>query len=131
MRYTEEASPSREESDHKGKESEMSILSFIKGTDINEELENIKIGMIIDIREPREYARGHIPGAINMPLGELETKISEIKDKNTPMYIYCLTGRRANEAVRHLKALGYTSVRNIGGIGSYKGELERTKGRSF
>ena len=78
--------------------------------------------VLIDVREPGEFAAGHIPGAINMPLSGSHN-LSFPKD--TPLYIYCLRGFRSLKASVILKGQGYTNVKSIGGINGYKGELER------
>ncbi len=113
----------------------MGIFStFMKGTDINEGLKvfnSTKGAMLIDVRDAGEYGMGHIPGAVCMPLGVLEARSAEIKDKNTPIFVYCVTGARAGNAVKILNSKGFTKVTNIGGINSYKGQKEKDKGRSF
>ena len=112
----------------------MNILSFMKGADINggvKEFRSTKGAMLIDVREPSEYSQGHIPGSINMPVGSIKTRAAEIKDKKTPIYVYCQSGGRAGSAANALKSLGFTSVKNIGGINSFKGQTEKAKGRSF
>ena len=113
----------------------MSIFStFMKGTDINEGLKickSTKGAMLIDVRDPGEFNLGHIPGAVNIPLGRLGSKAEEIDDKNTPIFLYCNAGVKAGQAASVLKAEGFTNIKNIGGIKSYKGELEKSKGRSF
>jgi len=72
--------------------------------------------LIIDVREPAEYAAGHIPGAINIPRGLLEFQIwkhigfpakSEI---GKPLYLQCSSGNRASLAAKSLKDLGFTDV---------------------
>ena len=62
----------------------------------------------VDVREPDEYAVGHIPGAKLLPLGE----------------VYCRTGRRSAEAVQKLDALGYSNLYDLGGILSWPYEIE-------
>ena len=112
----------------------MNILSFVKGADINsavKEFQATKGAVLIDVREPSEYGQGHIPGSINMPVGVISARASEIKDKNTPIYVYCLSGGRAGNAASTLRSLGFRNVKNIGGIKSYKGQVEKAKGRSF
>lgn len=69
---------------------------------------------ILDVRERGEYARGHIKGAINIPLSELRTRVSEIP-KDVPVYIHCRTGQRSYNATLVLQNLGYTNVYNITG----------------
>ena len=113
----------------------MGIFStFVKGANINDavkECKSTKGAILIDVREQSEFGLGHIPGAVNMPLNELNAKASELKDKKAPLYVYCQTGARAVNAVNNLKSIGFTNVNNIGGIARYKGDLEKSKGRSF
>ena len=77
---------------------------------------NVGNALIIDVREPDEYATGHVPGAINIPRGLLEFQIwkqigfpakSEL-DKT--LYLQCSSGNRASLAAKSLKDLGFTDV---------------------
>ncbi len=72
-------------------------------------------------READEYKNGHIPGSINLPVEEIQSVEAVIADKEIPVYVYCLSGGRAQKAVTIMKTFGYKNVRNIGGIKSYKG----------
>ncbi len=103
-------------------------LFFIaKQVDINDELEEARKtpgAVILDVREPDEYAQGHVPGAINVPADSMETISDTVADKNTPVFTYCLTGSRSNRAAKDLRAMGYTQVINMGGINKYKGRQE-------
>ena len=55
----------------------------------------------VDVREPDEFAVGHIPGAKLLPLGDVLTRAEEVMpDKNAQWLIYCRTGRRSADAVR-------------------------------
>ncbi len=64
--------------------------------------------IILDVRTALEYARGKIEGSINIPVDDIETKISAIfPDKNKIMYVYCLSGSRSDLAVTILQKLGY------------------------
>ena len=73
--------------------------------------------VLLDVRTPEEHKNGYLEGAVLLPLAELESKISsKVADKNTPIYIYCRSGRRAGTAVEKLKAMGYTALHNIGGM---------------
>jgi rhodanese-related sulfurtransferase len=73
-------------------------------------------GLIVDVREPEEYAEGHIPGAINVPRGGIEFWIWEHvgfpdkTDLNKKMHLYCLTGGRCILATKSLQDLGFTDV---------------------
>ena len=80
---------------------------------------------MIDVRTAGEYAGGHIPGAVNVPLQQIGAIASEVPDKSTPLFVYCMSGARSQQAVGALKQMGYTDARNIGGIGSWRGDVER------
>lgn len=80
--------------------------------------------ILLDVRQADEYARGHIPGARSVPLQALRD-FSEEVDRETPLYVYCLSGGRSARAVRALRGVGYTNVTDLGGINSYTGELEK------
>ena len=72
--------------------------------------------ILLDCREPKEYKSGHIPGAINIPRGLLEFKIgSKIKEKNTPVVMYCKSGGRASLACCSIQRMGYKNVKNLDG----------------
>ena len=81
--------------------------------------------ILIDVRQPDEYEKGHIPGARNVPLQKLRDFSLEVTDKDTPIYVYCLSGARSARAVRALRGVGFTAVTDLGGISSYQGELEK------
>jgi phage shock protein E len=73
--------------------------------------------LVIDVRSPEEFRSGKVPGAINLPLGEVREKISaRVKDKNQPLLVHCLSGGRSAIAKQQLKAMGYTNVFNLGSL---------------
>ena len=73
--------------------------------------------VLLDVRTPEEHKNGYLEGAVLLPLAELESKISsKVPGKNTPIYIYCRSGRRAGTAVEKLKTMGYTDLHNLGGL---------------
>jgi len=73
--------------------------------------------IILDVRTEEEYAEGHIPNAILIPDYEIETKAEEIlKDKNQLILVYCRSGRRSKLAAESLIKLGYTNIKEFGGI---------------
>ena len=78
--------------------------------------------VLADVREADEYAAGHIPGAVNLPLSRIE---AVALPRNTPLFLHCLRGSRSQRAAGILKRMGYTAVRSIGGINSYKGEIAK------
>ena len=79
----------------------------------------------VDVREPDEFAVGHIPGAKLLPLGEVLSRAAEVlPDKHAPWLVYCRPGRRSADAVQKLESLGYTNLRDLGGILSWPYEIE-------
>ncbi len=71
---------------------------------------------VVDVRTAGEFASGHLPGAINIPLDSIETKLpARIPDRNQTILLHCQTGMRSGMAAKKLRALGYNNVHNIGG----------------
>lgn len=106
----------------------MGLFGFMGGTDINQGVVQCKHtpdALLIDVRERDEYAQGRIPGSKNVPLSDLGSITSVTRDKDAPLFVYCLSGARSRQATAQLQAMGYTNVTNIGGISRYRGELER------
>ncbi|MCY9697578.1 sulfurtransferase TusA family protein [Paenibacillus alginolyticus] len=68
--------------------------------------------ILIDVREPAEYAFGHIPGALSIPLGALVNRTSEL-DPSKGIYVICRTGTRSDMAAQMLSNLGFANVTNI------------------
>ena len=81
--------------------------------------------VLLDVRTPEEHKTGYLEGAVLLPLAELESKIAgKVPDKNTPIYIYCRSGRRSGIAVEKLKAMGYTDLHNLGGLKDAREKLD-------
>lgn len=79
----------------------------------------------VDVREPDEYAAGHITGAVPLPLGRVnELAGQRMPDKAAAWLVYCRTGRRSAEAIKKLEALGYTNLYDLGGILAWPYETE-------
>jgi rhodanese-related sulfurtransferase len=76
-----------------------------------------KSGVVfLDVREPDEYKAGHIPGAVNIPRGLLESRIEEqVPDRNTDLVVYCRSGVRSALASATLVKMGYKGVLNMDG----------------
>ena len=80
---------------------------------MDSEIEHI----ILDVREQNEFDEGHIPGAILIPYTEIENKAEEmLPDKDKLILVYCRSGRRSKIAAESLAKLGYTNVKEFGGI---------------
>lgn len=69
---------------------------------------------IIDVRERYEYERGHIKGAVNIPLSELRDRMNEIP-RDRPVYLHCRTGQRSYNATLALQNIGFDNIYNITG----------------
>lgn len=109
----------------------MGVFDFLmkKGPrlDINMAAEYLKedpSAVLLDVREPDEYASGRIPGSWNMPLSILMAERAGLPDKEAPIYVYCLSGARSRQAARILKNQGYTNILDLGGINKYRGPVE-------
>ncbi len=87
---------------------------------------------IIDVRERIEFEKGHIKGAINIPLSQLRERINEIPKYET-VYLHCRTGQRSYNAVLALQNLGYNNVINITGsfldLSFYEAYNDKVKNR--
>lgn len=70
--------------------------------------------IFVDVREPFEYATGHVKGAINIPPSKLIAGASKLKDvpKDTEIVLYCLSGSRSNASMHILRQMGYTNLVN-------------------
>ena len=80
--------------------------------------------IIIDARTQSEYDEGHIPGAILIPEYEIVTRAeNEIPNKNQLILVYCRSGRRSKIAAEELVKLGYTNVKEFGGIIDWKYDI--------
>ena len=82
------------------------------------EIMNTEQGYIIlDTRTQEEYEEGHIPGAILIPHDQIKTTAERIlTDKNQLILVYCRSGRRSKLAAEDLVELGYTNIKEFGGI---------------
>lgn len=71
----------------------------------------------IDVRTPAEYATGHLPQAELIPFDSIEVGVAKLDlATDTPIYLYCAVGGRAEMAKQSLQALGYSNVTNAGSL---------------
>ena len=106
----------------------MGFFDFLKGPDINQgvkEYRDTDGAVLLDVRTSGEYAEGHIPGSKNLPLQSIDKVEEIIENKATPIFVHCLSGARSRQAAAVLQQMGYTNVKNIGGIASYTGKVEK------
>lgn len=80
--------------------------------------------IVIDVREVDEFKEGRVPGAINLPLSQLEFRYTELpKDKE--YHVICRSGRRSLDACNFLENKGYTVTNVAGGTIAWTDELEK------
>jgi len=80
--------------------------------------------IILDVRTQDEYAGGHIPNAICLPVDQVSAQAANVlPDKSQTILVYCRSGVRASTASQTLADMGYTNVYNFGGILSWPGEI--------
>jgi len=86
------------------------------------QLINREKAVVIDVCEPGEYAAGHVVGAKNVPLGQLDSKlVGTVKNKTLPLILVCQSGARSGRAVAIAKKLGYEQAQSLaGGMGAWK-----------
>jgi rhodanese-related sulfurtransferase len=78
---------------------------------------------IIDVREADEVAGGKIPGAVNIPLGLIETRMNEL-DKRKEYIIVCHSGGRSARATQFLESKGFNVINMFGGMLAWEGNVE-------
>lgn len=106
----------------------MGFFDFLKTPDINQGVKDFNStggAILLDVRTMGEYKEGHIPGSKNIPLQSINKADGMIDNKATPIFVYCLSGARSRQAAAILQQMGYTNVKNIGGISAYTGKVER------
>jgi rhodanese-related sulfurtransferase len=69
---------------------------------------------LLDVRSPAEYADGHLPGAVNIPVQELDRRLAEVGPVDHELIVYCRSGHRSTRATELLRQHGFTRVHNLG-----------------
>lgn len=82
-------------------------------------------GVLVDTRTMDEFQSGHLEGASLIPYDDIVAQIMTLApNKETPILLYCKSGRRAGIAEDALEKMGYTQVRNLGGMSDAKTALD-------
>jgi phage shock protein E len=92
---------------------------FRRGGDLDREEAHRRVAegaRLVDVRTPGEFDAGHLPGAVNIPLSDLERRMRELEPKDAPIVLYCRSGSRSASAASVLKSAGYSDVRNLGAM---------------
>jgi sulfur-carrier protein adenylyltransferase/sulfurtransferase len=93
-----------------------SEIEEIDAAGAREVLDNGDAPVLVDVREPDEWDEGHIPGAVHVPRGHLESRIEQVApDRARPMLVYCAGGSRSAFAAKTLEELGYEHVTSLAG----------------
>ena len=74
---------------------------------------------LVDVRTASEFADGHIEGAVNIPVQDLERRVEELEDRSDAVVVYCRSGRRSAQAKKILESAGFAQVYDLGGIGRW------------
>lgn len=74
--------------------------------------------VLVDVREPAEYREGHLPGAVNIPMGQLTARLDEI-DRDRAVYVVCASGNRSSAMTDVLTAAGYDATNVAGGTSAW------------
>ncbi|MGA9225948.1 MAG: sulfurtransferase TusA family protein [Mesobacillus sp.] len=98
--------------------------NIVSNDDVIKKLEANENVVVLDVREPAEYAFGHIPNAVSIPFGELESRVSEL-DKTKTFLVVCRTGNRSDMASQTLSSNGFENVWNVvPGMSDWNGPTE-------
>lgn len=105
--------------------SEENAYMKLSAEEAKEIMDSTEDYILLDVREEDEYAEGHIKDALLMPYGEItERAENELPDKEQTILVYCRSGRRSAIAAQTLTELGYTNVKDFGGIIDWTYDLE-------
>ncbi|MPM74489.1 Thiosulfate sulfurtransferase GlpE [bioreactor metagenome] len=104
--------------------SEKTSFNNITPEEANKRLGSEKGIILLDVRKKEEYDTGHIKGSMLIPVDNLKAEAdNKLKDKNSPIFVYCRSGNRSVTAAKILTNLGYTNVYNLGGINNWPYEV--------
>ncbi|QSQ11234.1 rhodanese-like domain-containing protein [Myxococcus landrumensis] len=76
--------------------------------------------LLLDVRTPEEFAEGHLPGALNIPVDLLSERLGELGSPETPVVVYCRSGKRSTRAETLLKERGFQQVLNLGPMSAWE-----------
>ncbi len=74
---------------------------------------------LVDVRSPGEFAAGHLNGAVNIPVQEINRRMAELEPKSSVIVVYCASGMRSSSAASTLKNAGFAAVHNLGSMSSW------------
>ena len=92
----------------------LTSLSAVPAIDVEEASRRAVDALVVDVREPEEFAAGHVPGAVNLPQAELATRLEEVP-RDRPLMLVCRSGYRSLRAAQFLRQVGYEDVVSVDG----------------
>src|SRR5438034_3716361 len=97
-------------------------IDEVDASGARELLESAEPPLLVDVREQDEWSEGHLPGAVHVPRGNLESRVERVApDRSHPVILYCQAGNRSVFAAKTLEELGYENVVSLaGGINDWK-----------
>ena len=105
---------------------EKDMFEMITPQDAKKIMDSGEEHIVLDTREQYEFDEGHIKGALLIPYTEIESKAEQmLPDKDKLILVYCRSGRRSKIAAESLAKLGYTNVKEFGGIIDWTWALEK------
>ena len=108
------------------KQGEKAMYEQISAEEAKRIMDSGEEHIILDVREQDEFDEGHIAGSILLPYTEIENKAEEmLPDKDKQILVYCRSGRRSKIAAESLAKLGYTNIKEFGGIIDWPYEIEK------
>jgi molybdopterin/thiamine biosynthesis adenylyltransferase/rhodanese-related sulfurtransferase len=91
-------------------------IDEVSTLEARDEIATADAPLLLDVRELDEWQEGHLPGALHVPRGNLESRVEAlVPDKHRDIVVYCAAGSRSAFAAKTLSELGYTSVRSLAG----------------
>ena len=97
-----------------------------KPADLQTELEAGGALCVIDVRTPQEWSGGHIPGALHIPVDDIQKRMNEVPRDGRRMFLVCAGGGRSSTAASYLANRGYLNVHSVeGGMGAWRGKVTR------
>ncbi|MEJ7833941.1 MAG: rhodanese-like domain-containing protein [Nocardioides sp.] len=74
--------------------------------------------LLVDVREPSEYAEGHVPGALNIPMEHLPSRVDEL-NRDAPVHVICASGNRSSAMADFLTGAGFDAANVVGGTSAW------------
>ncbi|MFB1481788.1 rhodanese-like domain-containing protein [Corallococcus sp. RDP092CA] len=98
------------------------LVSCVHGRSVGAEAhQRVAAGAtLVDVRTPEEFAAGHLPGAVNIPVEELPRRLAELGSPEKPFVIYCRSGARSSRAEHLLRERGFQDVFNLGPMSAWE-----------